>query len=102
MCIFCDIIAGKIPSVKVYEDEEIIAFNDIHPVAPTHILIAPKKHIDSIIKLEEDDTELMGKLIQVGKKIAAEKNLAGYKLIFNVGKEGGQIIFHVHLHLLGG
>lgn len=102
MCLFCDIIANKIPSTKIYEDENILAFNDINPTAPVHILLVPKKHIASIAELEEADTSLIGKLIYAAKKIAAEKDLSGYKLQFNVGQAGGQIIFHVHLHLLGG
>lgn len=102
MCIFCQIINKELPSTIVYEDEEVVAFNDINPSAETHVLIVPKKHIDSIKELEETDEKLAGHLLFVAKKIAEEKGLKGYKLQFNVGKEGGQIIFHLHLHLLGG
>jgi histidine triad (HIT) family protein len=86
----------------VYEDSEIIAFNDIHPKAKTHILIVPKKHIDTIKDLKEDEQDeiLIGKMFLVARNIAKEKNLDGYQLLFNVGKSAGQIIFHIHLHLM--
>lgn len=102
MCVFCQIVNKEIPSTIVYEDEQVLAFNDINPSAETHILIIPKKHIDSIKELEETDEKLVGHLFVVARKIAKEKGLKGYKLQINVGKEGGQIIFHLHLHLLGG
>jgi histidine triad (HIT) family protein len=86
----------------VYENDNIVAFKDIHPKAPFHILIVPKKHIESVIKLEDIDKELIGELILTAKKIAKDCNLKGYKLVINVGREGGQIIDHLHLHLLGG
>lgn len=101
-CLFCQIAAKKVPAKIQFEDENIIAFDDIAPKAPVHILIVPKKHIESVKELGKKDTELMGKLILVAKKIAQEKNLRGYKLLFNVGKEGEQLIDHLHLHLLGG
>jgi len=84
----------------IYEDDNLIAFNDIKPLAPIHILIIPKKHIISVNHLKEEDKELMGELILAARKIAVNKNLKGYKLAFNVGREGGQIIDHIHLHLL--
>jgi histidine triad (HIT) family protein len=86
----------------VYEDEEVIAFDDIHPVADVHILVVPKKHIETIMDMEVSDEQLMGHVLQVSKAIAKQKGLKGYKLSFNVGKEGGQAIMHVHQHLLGG
>jgi len=101
-CIFCKIINKETPSEIVYEDEKTIAFKDINPKAPVHILIIPKKHIASIIDLKEEDKDLIGEIIFRAKKVAEEKGLKGYKLIFNVGREGGQIIDHLHLHLLGG
>lgn len=101
-CIFCQIINKEQPSEIVYENEKIIAFKDINPVAPVHILVVPKKHIDSVAHLEEEDKELMGELIFAAKKIAEEKKLTGYKLAINVGREGGQIVDHIHLHLLSG
>ena len=90
------------PSDIVYEDDKVIAFKDIHPKAPFHILIVPKKHVESVIALEEADKDLAGEIILTAKKIAGDNNLKGYKLIFNVGREGGQIINHLHLHLLAG
>ncbi len=92
------------PSEIVYENEKIIAFKDIHPVAPVHILVVPKKHIPSVDHLEPGDKDLIGDLFLITQKIARQLSLAktGYKLAFNVGRGGGQIIDHLHLHLLGG
>lgn len=101
-CIFCQIAAGQAPAEKVYEDETILAFKDLKPSAPIHLLIIPKQHLASIQATSEQERELLGKLILTAKNLAAERKLTGYKLIFNVGKDGGQIIFHLHLHLLGG
>ncbi|MGC9031510.1 MAG: HIT domain-containing protein [Minisyncoccia bacterium] len=101
-CVFCKIINKKIPANIVYEDKKTIAIYDIKPKAEIHILIIPKKHIKSIITLKEKDKEIITNLIFTAKKIAKEKKLKGYKLIFNVEKKGGQIIPHLHLHLLGG
>ena len=101
-CIFCKIVEGKIPSAKVFENDKIIAFNDIEPKAKVHVLIIPKKHIESIKHLEEVDKELIGELFLAAQKIAKDNNLAGYKLVINVGKEGGQLVDHLHLHLLSG
>ncbi len=102
MCIFCQIINKEISADIVHEDDEIIAFNDINPKAKTHILIVPKKHIDTIKDLKEDEADeiLVGKMFLVARNIAREKNLDGYQLLFNVGKSAGQIIFHIHLHLM--
>lgn len=101
-CIFCKIAKGEIPTNKIFEDDKFVAFNDINPKATIHILIVPKRHIESIKTLKETDRELIGELILLAQKIASEKNMEGYKLIFNVGKEGGQLIDHLHLHLLSG
>jgi len=101
-CLFCKIIKKEIPSEIVYETDKVIVFKDIHPKAEVHLLILPKKHIVSVNHLEEEDKELMGELISTARKIAKEKKLTGYKLIINVGREGGQIIDHLHLHLLSG
>jgi len=101
-CIFCKIIKGEIPSAKVFESDQIVAFNDIHPKAQVHILVVPKKHIESVKKLQETDKDLIGELILTAKKIANDNNLAGYKLVVNVGREGGQLVDHLHLHLLSG
>lgn len=102
-CLFCNIASGKIPAQVVYEDPEIIAFHDIHPQAPTHILILPKQHIPSISEIGRKDEQLLGALIITGKMIAERENLKeGYRLVFNVNANGGQEIYHIHLHLLGG
>jgi len=103
-CIFCQIIEGKIPTEFIYKDEEIVAFNDINPQAPVHILIVPVKHIPTINVLEDNDLPLIGKMVAVARDLAKSANIAesGYKLIFNVEKGGGQEIFHIHLHLVGG
>lgn len=102
-CLFCKIINGEIPSEKVYEDEEILAFKDIHPKAPVHILVIPKKHISSAMKIEEQDEALIGKMFTVIKKLAKEFGLEnGYRIVNNCGSDGGQEVMHLHLHLLGG
>jgi len=103
-CIFCKIANKEIPADFFYEDDEIVAFADAKPVAPIHILIIPKRHINSINELEESDIALMGKMILVAKKLAQEKRISedGYKLLFRVGKHGGQEVPHIHLHLIGG
>ncbi|MCK5044525.1 histidine triad nucleotide-binding protein [Candidatus Parcubacteria bacterium] len=102
-CIFCQIIKKEMPADIIYENEQVVAFKDIHPKAPLHFLIIPKKHIPSVDHLEEEDKELMGELVLSAKKIAKEQGVsAAYKLVFNVGRAGGQIIDHIHLHLLAG
>ena len=104
MCLFCKILNKEIPANVVYEDDTIIAFKDIKPIAPIHILIIPKKHISSLADIKIEDVDLMGELMLTAKKIAEDLNIAqkGYKLIMRVGKDGGQEIGHIHLHLLGG
>lgn len=99
-CIFCKIINGEIPASKVFENERLVAFNDINPKARVHILIVPKKHIESVKHLEEIDKELVGEMFLAAQKIAKDNNLEGYKLVVNVGREGGQLVDHLHLHLL--
>ena len=103
-CIFCKIIAKQIPSDIVYEDEEIIAFKDIHPAAPIHILVIPKKHIPSLVELEEEDEKIVGRIYTVIKKIAKQVGIEkeGYRVIVNCGKDAGQEVPHLHFHLLGG
>lgn len=103
-CLFCKIIAGEIPSEVVYEDEQVTAFRDINPVAPTHILIIPNKHIASINELTPEDESLVGHLFAAAKDLAKQEGIAesGYRLIINVGPHGGQEIYHLHLHLIGG
>ena len=103
-CLFCKIIKGEIPSQKVYEDEEILAFKDINPAAPVHILVIPKKHIDSIAKMEKEDEVLVGRIYTVINKIAEEQGVKedGFRVIVNCGKNGGQEVMHLHFHLLAG
>lgn len=102
-CLFCKIIAGQIPSKKVYEDDKAFAFEDIRPQAPTHVLVIPKKHIVDIKEASESDAELIGYCNVVAAKIARERKLdGGYRTVYNVGADAGQSVFHLHLHLLGG
>lgn len=103
-CIFCKIISGDFPSTNVYKDGQVTAFRDINPAAPTHILIVPNKHIDSVNVLGSDDESLIGHLFTVAKQLAAQEGIAdgGYRLIVNTGEGAGQTVPHIHLHLLGG
>ena len=103
-CIFCKIIAGEIPSTQVYADETVIAFRDINPVAPTHILIIPRDHIETVNDLTVDDETLVGHLFTTAKQIAEEQGVAesGYRLIINCGPDSRQEVYHIHLHLIGG
>jgi len=104
MCIFCQIAEKKSPADIVFEDDKIIAFKDINPSANIHILIIPKKHISSLNDIKREETELLGELLFRAKEIAKEKDIAsqGYKVVINTGEDGGQIIDHLHVHLLGG
>ena len=103
-CLFCKIVKGDIPSNKVYEDDEFLAFYDINPAAPIHILVIPKKHIDSLAKIEKEDEALIGRIYGVINKIAEEKGFKeeGYRVIVNCGKNGGQEVMHLHFHVLAG
>jgi len=103
-CLFCKIIDGEIPSDIVYENEHVLAFNDINPIAPIHILIIPKDHISTLNDLEEKHTQTMGEIFLAAKKIASEKGISesGYRTIFNCNKDGQQTVFHIHLHLIAG
>ena len=103
-CIFCKIITGDIPSTNVFRDEQVTAFRDLNPAAPTHILLVPNKHIDSINVLANEDEQLIGHLFTTAKQLAAQEGIAegGYRLIINTNAHAGQTIFHIHLHLLGG
>lgn len=100
-CLFCKIINKEINSEILHEDDKCVAFKDINPQARVHILLVPKKHIPTVADLEEGDEQVIGHMIKVAKDLAEENECKGYKLLFNVGKEAGQIIFHVHLHLMG-
>ena len=103
-CLFCKIVKGEIPCNKVYEDEEVLAFYDINPVASIHILVIPKKHIASVAHLTNEDEALVGKIYSVINKIAEEKGFKenGFKVIVNCGKDGGQEVMHLHFHILAG
>lgn len=103
-CIFCKIISGEIPTNKIYEDEEIIAFNDINPQMPTHILVVPKKHIESIIDITKDDEILIGRIYTAINKIAKELGIDknGFRVITNCGEDAGQTVKHLHFHILAG
>ena len=103
-CVFCQIVAGKIPGEILYQDEEMLAFRDINPQAPTHLLIIPKKHIPSLAHLSEVETPLIGHMARIANQLAREQGVAesGYRLVINCGEQGGQLVPHLHMHLLGG
>ncbi len=103
-CIFCKIIRKEIPTEFLYEDDFVVAFRDLHPIAPVHVLVIPKKHIGSVTEISGSDELLMGKLILTAKKIADDLRISekGYKLLIRVGEHGGQEVGHIHLHLIGG
>ena len=103
-CLFCKIIKGEIPSTKVYEDEDVLAFRDINPVAPIHILLIPKKHIASFADIKQEDGELIAKMHQVVNKIAEQEGFqeSGFRLVVNCGKDAGQEVMHLHFHMLAG
>jgi len=99
-CVFCKILNKDIPAEFIYEDDTCVAFKDINPKAETHVLIIPRDHISSVMDMEEKEIETVGRLVFAAKKIAKKMNLSGYNLQFNVGKDGGQEVFHIHLHLM--
>jgi len=103
-CLFCKIRDGEIPANVIYQDENVLAFEDVNPQAPTHVLVVPKKHISTVNDLQEDDAELVGKLYLAAKKITAEAHVAddGYRLVMNCNEQAGQTVFHIHLHILAG
>lgn len=102
-CLFCKIIKGDIPSTKVYEDELVYAFRDINPQAPTHILVIPKNHIDSVNGITEENSPVVAHIFEVIPKIAAAEGLTGgYRVVSNCGADAGQTVFHLHFHILGG
>ncbi len=103
-CIFCKILSGESPAKIIYRDDHVIAFRDIHPIARTHILIIPNRHIDSVNELEDGDEVLVGHMIMVAKDLAAREGVAktGYRLMINTGVHGGQTVPHLHLHLIAG
>lgn len=102
-CLFCKIIKGDIPSTKVYEDELVYAFRDINPQAPTHVLVIPKAHIDSVNGITEENSPVVAHIFEVIPKIAAAEGLTGgYRVVSNCGADAGQTVFHLHFHILGG
>ena len=102
-CLFCKIIAGEIPSSKVYEDDMVYAFNDIDPQAPVHILIIPKEHIASINEVNESNSAVVAHIFEVAAKLAKEKGLEdGYRIVTNIGDDAGQTVKHLHFHMMGG
>lgn len=106
-CLFCKIAAGVIPSKKVYEDDEIFVFHDINPWAPVHFLMVPKEHIESLIFAQEQHSGLLGKMLLLAPKLAAQEGLrpasdGGFRVVINNGKEGGQEVYHLHIHVMGG
>jgi histidine triad (HIT) family protein len=103
-CIFCKIANGTIPSKKVYEDAEVVAFDDIHPMAPVHVIIIPKKHIPTMLDVTKTDMSSIGSLFAAAQEVARIKgiNERGFRVVINCNKEGGQVIFHLHMHVLGG
>ena len=103
-CLFCKIVRREIPATLVYEDERVVAFNDINPQAPTHVLVVPKRHIATLNEIGVEDDRLVGELVRRAAAIAAERGLSadGYRTVFNTNRDAGQTVFHIHLHLLGG
>jgi len=103
-CIFCQIVAGKVPSEVLYQDEKVIAFRDINPQAPVHLIIIPKNHIPSLTHLSEAQLPIIGRMVNAANELAKKEGISesGYRLVINCGKEGGQLVPHLHMHLLGG
>lgn len=101
-CIFCKIVTGSIPSRKIYEDDDVIAFHDIHPITKVHFLIVPKLHVESLASCEVEHQALLGKILLLAPKLAAEQGLQGFRTMINTGREGGQEVFHLHVHVFGG
>lgn len=103
-CIFCKIAAGDIPAERVFENDTVVAFRDLNPQAPTHVLVIPKKHIATLNDLQADDEAIIGQMYSAARDIAAQEGFAdaGYRTVMNCNEAGGQTVFHIHLHLLGG
>ncbi len=102
-CLFCKIIAGEIPSAKLYEDDDVLVFKDINPEAPVHFLVIPKKHITGPAYFEEEDEQCFGKMMRVASRVAREQGIGeNFRVVLNNGPQAGQTVFHVHMHILGG
>jgi histidine triad (HIT) family protein len=102
-CIFCKIVSGKIPSKKVYEDDDMLAFHDIHPQAPVHFMIVPKKHIDSLAETRPEDAPVLGRMLAVAGRLAREQGSPdGFRTVINTGRIGRQDVYHLHIHIIGG
>lgn len=101
-CIFCKIASGMIPSKKMYEDDEIIAFHDIHPIAPVHFLLVPKQHVAGLSDCNEGHADVLGRLLLLAPRLASEQGLDGFRTMINTGRSGGQEVFHLHVHVFGG
>jgi histidine triad (HIT) family protein len=102
-CIFCKIVAGQIPSKKAYEDEELLAFHDIHPWAPVHVLIVPKLHIATMAEVADEHAPMLGRMMVLGAKLMRELGVSnGFRNIINTGRDGGQEVYHLHMHVIGG
>lgn len=101
-CIFCKIIRGEIPSAKLFEDDELLAFRDINPAAPLHFLVIPKKHISGPAAVTAEDEQLIGKMLRIGSEIAKKEGVEDFRVVFNNGAQAGQTVFHIHMHILGG
>ncbi len=103
-CVFCRIVAGELPGDTLYQDDQIMAFRDINPLAPVHVLIIPKRHITSLAALADDDTTIIGHMVRVANQLARQEGVAekGYRLVISSGEDGGQVVPHLHMHLLGG
>ena len=106
-CLFCKIVRGDIPSRKVYEDDELLAFHDIHPWAPVHFLMVPKVHVDSLAQVDESHAPLLGRMLALAPRLAAQEGCGpypdgGHRVVINTGREGGQEVHHLHVHVMGG
>ena len=103
-CVFCKIVKGDIPCAKVYEDDDVLAFDDIHPMAPVHVILIPKNHIATLMDVDASHTDIAGRLIAATQHVAKIKKIAGggFRTVFNCNADGGQVVFHLHMHLLGG
>lgn len=103
-CLFCEIVAGRIPAKVAYQDDEVLAFHDINPQGPVHVLLVPKRHITSLLELTGDDDDVVGMLVRKARDLAVELGLGerGFRLVFNCGDDAGYSVYHIHLHLVGG